>query len=552
MNASSEARLLRAGAVSVCLGGGDLRHICVGAAEAVERIYFAVRDTNWGTVPGQLSNVTISEDAGGFTVGFDCLHKQGEVDFHWRGEIHGDPQGTVRFQVRGEARAAFHSNRISLCVHHPLAACAGKPCRIEKVDGSVEESRWPELVSPHQPFFDIRSMGYEFSPGLTARIRFEGGVFETEDQRNWSDNNFKTYSPPLSLPFPVLWKPGDQIAQRIEISILGDTARAPAPEAGPVVIRLLPAAPVRMPRIGLCLPPDGPPLSRRIAERINRLNLSHLRAEFTSENAASAACQQAATVGLPLEAAVTLPGPVTELARFAPSVCRWLVQSPGKGVTTAESLQSARELLGPDALLGAGSNLYFTELNRERLAGLNPSAAYYPVHPQVHASDDESVLANVRAQRDVVRTARSFLGDLPLWISPVTLGPLEQADPRQRSPFCAAWTVGSLKYLAESGVASVTYFQTHGPHGVQEEAETYPVFRVFELLADFRDGEVLPVSAQGPVQVEALLLAKGARRRLLIANLSSAGADAVVEFRGGLELRLAPYAVESLDWEESA
>ena len=39
-----------------------------------------------------------------------------------------------------------------------------------------------------------------FADGLRAEA---GDVFEIEDQRNWTDGSFKTYSTPLSLPFPV-------------------------------------------------------------------------------------------------------------------------------------------------------------------------------------------------------------------------------------------------------------------------------------------------------------------------------------------------------------
>jgi len=39
-------------------------------------------------------------------------------------------------------------------------------------------------------------------------ISFEGDVFETEDQRNWTDASFKTYCPPLRLPYPRPFEAG--------------------------------------------------------------------------------------------------------------------------------------------------------------------------------------------------------------------------------------------------------------------------------------------------------------------------------------------------------
>ena len=39
----------------------------------------------------------------------------------------------------------------------------------------------------------------------------QGDVFETEDQRNWTDASFKTYCPPLRLPFPRPFEDGEEI-----------------------------------------------------------------------------------------------------------------------------------------------------------------------------------------------------------------------------------------------------------------------------------------------------------------------------------------------------
>lgn len=545
-----ESHRLQAGPVSVDLVDGALRHIRVGSAEAVERVYFALRDIDWRTVPGQVRNLNIHQQGGGFHVSFECLHQQGEIDFAWHAEIRGEARGAVFFACSGHARSRFLSNRISLCVHHPLSACAGKLCRIEKSGGGWEQARWPELVLPHQPFLDVRSLEHEFAPGAVVRIRFDGAVFETEDQRNWSDNNFKTYSPPLDQPFPVEWKPGDRIQQRIEIEIAGDVSRLPEEASGPVLIRRLDLPPVWLPSIGLCLPQHGEPLPDPLVVRLRKLNLSHVRAEFTSRKAAELACLEAERIGVPLEAAVTLPGPISHLRRFAPQVARWLVQSPGQHVTSGEALRLAREELGHAAALGAGSNQYFAELNRDRLTGLQPDGVYYPVHPQVHASDDETVMNNVRTQRHVLRTVRGFAGRAQFWVTPVTLGPRTEPDPRLRLPFCAAWTAGSLKHLAESAAAAVTYFETHGPLGVQDEAEIFPVYEFLERIGEFAGSRVIPTEACGAGHVEPLLLVRNGRRRLLLANLAPCAAEVVLELYGGRRIELPAYAVQSIDWEE--
>jgi hypothetical protein len=53
----------------------------------------------------------------------------------------------------------------------------------------------------------------------------------------------------------------------------------------------------------------------------------------------------------------------------------------------------------------------------------------------------------------------------------------ELYDPRQSTPFAAAFTLGSLKALSIGGCSSVTLYQGAGPLGiVSEKGETYPVY----------------------------------------------------------------------------
>ena len=99
----------------------------------------------------------------------------------------------------GEALSTLRKNRIGFCILHPMA-CAGLPCTISHVDGSVERGAFPTYISPHQPFVEFDAITHEM-PGLTAELRLSGDTFEMEDQRNWTDASFKTYSTPLRLPF---------------------------------------------------------------------------------------------------------------------------------------------------------------------------------------------------------------------------------------------------------------------------------------------------------------------------------------------------------------
>lgn len=99
----------------------------------------------------------------------------------------------------------------------------------------------------------------------------------------------------------------------------------------------------------------------------------------------------------------------------------------------------------------------------------------------------------------------------------------------------AGWTLGSLKYLAQSGVQSVTYYETIGWRGVMEAEAGSPlpnqfhsiagaVFPLYHVLADmgeFAGAEVIPLSSIAPLKVDGIILRKAERIRILLANLNA-------------------------------
>ena len=199
----TERRFLRAGPLTVMYEAGELRSIRVGEQELILRVFVAVRDQNWTTVPLQLSNVQIEEGQEDFHITFDAAHRQNDIAFSWQGTIRGTSQGTITFAMKGQAETTFLRNRIGICILHPMLECAGRACRVEQGDGTIIDGHFPELIAPYQPFTNIRVISYEVIHGTRVEIRLLGDLFEMEDQRNWTDASFKTYSTPLSLPFPV-------------------------------------------------------------------------------------------------------------------------------------------------------------------------------------------------------------------------------------------------------------------------------------------------------------------------------------------------------------
>ena len=106
-----------------------------------------------------------------------------------------------------------------------MRECAGQPCTIEKTTGEKVKGSFPDLIAPHQPFFDIRAIRHTVVPGLEAEVRMEGDTFEMEDHRNWTDANFKTYCTPLAKPYPVKIESGTTIQQAVTLTLKGQRPR---------------------------------------------------------------------------------------------------------------------------------------------------------------------------------------------------------------------------------------------------------------------------------------------------------------------------------------
>src|SRR5687768_11045600 len=197
-----------------------LRYIRLGDHEVVRNIYAVVRDQNWNTIAWKVANLKSDVRVDSFDLTFDAECREREVDYAWKGKISGDAKGKVSFSFDGEAKSSFRRNRIGICVLHPILECAGKAVTLEHNDGTKEQTTFPKQIAPWQPLKDVRAITQEIATGVRAEIRFEGEVFETEDQRNYGDASFKTYSTPQDLPKPVEVRPGDQVHHKVTVTLL--------------------------------------------------------------------------------------------------------------------------------------------------------------------------------------------------------------------------------------------------------------------------------------------------------------------------------------------
>jgi hypothetical protein len=558
---------LQAGPLSFSFQDGDLRYIRFGEVEILRRIYFAVRDPNWGTLPMRIENLRCENGPNAFHILYDAFHQQGEIDLAWKVAIDGGEDG-ITFLIEGEAANTFQINRLGFCVLHPIEPCRGKPCWVEKVDGSREESEFPELISPIPPISEIRAISHEIRPGMRAEVRLEGDVFEMEDQRNFGDASYKIYARLSSLPKPFEIQERARIRQEVELRLRD----GPMPHVFPATakgahISIDPDSRQPMPALGLRATWKGEMLGQKQIERLRVLNLSHLRVDLKLSDpgygqALERVADQAQALGLPLEVALfcseaaeaELKQLVMRLASLAVRVQAWLIFHSDRLVTPTGLVRLARQHLqtfDPAAAFGGGTNYAFAQVNMDRPFLQGWDFLCFPTSPQMHLSDDDTLVENLAGAGYCVESARHFARDLAIRVTPVCLKPHFFApisykneaaingvdiDPRQGSLLGAGWTVGSLKALGEASASSATYFSIAGKGGIMEAPRgtaaggkasapsanaVYPVYHIFADVGEFSGGEVLRACSSDPLIVQALALRGKDRIGVLLANLTS-------------------------------
>lgn len=550
------ARTWQSGPWSLELRDDELADIAYEGRVVLRSVRAVVRDRDWATAQLVVDHVRASDVA---------------LTAHVRSEgLGADLRGIVRAEIRGarlvvltdlETQSEFWTNRTGLVVLHP-PGLAGGDLRIRHASGGVEETSFPERISPHQPAVDIE--GLEWSDdGLAVALHFEGDVFEMEDQRNWTDASYKTYSRPLALPFPYRLAAGERVVQSIEITVTGTPSAA---DADPVARIHLEAGPP-FPEIAVSAStapdpaPEFVPLGAAVLVELD-LATRNWRA----------ALARAASAGLPLDVRFVLadgdPGrigdgvralhglPIARVSAFWPT-------GPVRHVADAAATALLRTALA-DAGVGArvvgGARSHFTEVNREhhRLPG-DLDGVVFSVTPLFHSVGTAQLVESLPIQRIVATQAVELAGGAPVHVGPISLRPhfndaattpppmpehddlqggygtalTDATDPRQDTPELAAWTIASAAALAVPGVATLAYFEEWGPRGLRaSDGSPYPVFEAVAALADLSGAPGLRGASP-----DGLVWALGARIDdadvVLVANLDRTPRTVAIELPDG-------------------
>lgn len=394
-----------AGPWALRLDGADLRRVSWHGHEVLRWIGAVVRDTGWATVPADLESVRVErgDDAGAalWRLTWEADHGAHGMPVRAQGRLE-LTEDALMCTYRARATAGLEHYRIGLVLLHPLAL-AGSRVRWRDPAGTTRTAALPTLVAP-QPLVDggpAPAIGpftrLEIDGPVHMALSVDGDLFELEDQRNWTDASYKTYSTPLALPRPHRLGAGEEITQSIRLDL------APAP---PVPL-------------GALVDPRGTgvPAERDLHALAGLVD--HARVEVRLSTAADRGRARdlcaAVAAHLPLELMLLADDGTDwdELARLCARetpVRVLVVAADGRGGTAEETtppalLERARTALaGIEGLpVGGGTLFSLCELQRHDIAHLDPVC--FSATPTVHARDETSVRETVESLPAVLATA---------------------------------------------------------------------------------------------------------------------------------------------------
>jgi D-apionolactonase len=571
---------LKAGKLNMIYSNGSIRYISAGSNELIRMIYSALRDKDWLTIVPLIKDQKIEKNENSFRISFSCLYKNGEISLSADYVIEGREDNSIVFTLEGTALESFEKNRIGFCVLHPIDGCAGTNCLIAHNDGSLEQSFFPEEISPDQVFRDIKSMKW-ISNRVHCGLDFEGDIFETEDQRNWTDASYKTYSTPLSVPFPVTMEKGTRIYQKISFNTEG-TFNVPGDAGEKITVKLFHEESLRLPSIGICQSSRSHPMTLSETKIIRSLRFDHYRVDLHLYKSgwqfkAEQGSRESIDLGCKLELALFFDHNINqEINNFidwysrrrlpVASIMLFHKSIPSTPDNLAREIIPILRRVNPIVKIATGTNANFAQLNRNRPGETGNDSICYSIHPQEHASDNLTLIENLEAQKYSIQSAQRFAGKKGIVVSPVNIqrrfnanktfieiqhsGPetTPRIDCRLMSLFGACWTAISLKYLCENGSESITFYETTGESGIfQGELDSqwpeqfpavkgmiFPVFHVFRFLLGNKDLKLIKSKSSKPLVIDCLALTDGKKARIILVNFTGSVRTLQLECCSGL------------------
>jgi hypothetical protein len=579
-------RKLVAGPLTLEYSEGSLWNISNGSEEVIRRIYLVFQDINWTSRPFVIKDEIWEVADRSFSARIKAQGSHDAKDLSVELEITGSESGVITYGFSASTAISFMRNRLGLCLLHPVAGLAGRDCELTKADGAIEKSKFPEAISPDQPFLNLSGISHQLQSGQVASVKFEGEIFESEDHRNWSDASYKTYCTPISLPFPAQVSPGKALSQKITISISGEHTTSISKNESAVIT--VGAKEIELPEIGLGLSEDPAHLILSEYEGFEDLAIKHLRLSLNGDSQIRSTVEQALSVTkqlkIDLELAITADSPqqleeiLEPIIELQDQIRSFYIFSENEKTTPPGFIQAAEELLTDKSKIIGGTDLYFTELNRNQSAVDFVDQVNFSINPQVHSFDDRTLIQNTATQKTIAKNAHRIAMGKKVSIGPITLRPRynpnatqpdkdvsntplpSSVDARQRTWFAEGWTAMSIRSIAESeSISAVTYFETLGWRGIRElstgskdslnfaskAGEEFPVWRLFKNLKGFTHAR--PTASSLPELVDCLIVTSSQKVKVILVNFSTIEQE--VNF-SGIDLKLQTLKPESVTYLE--
>lgn len=497
-----KATALSAGSLTCLYEKGNLRYIKKGHNELVRMIYTAVRDGDWNTASYTIHDEHIVNDGAGFRVSYTAKYALNDIAYSAAITITGSRDEQIVFEMNGVAEKDFNTNRIGICVHLPVKECAGQRVLITEPTGIETNNQFPALISPGQPFGNIKKMQW-LTGDDEITLLCDGEIFEAEDQRNWMDESFKVYGRPLALPFPYAVNRGDEVHQKITITVKQkeQSVHQQNDDSTPSIEKYA------LPAFGV----DAGNIAHAATDydELKLLYSDKVRLELFFKNGWEPLLQKALgeieRSGKKVELAIFFTNnykkELIEISDFLTShnniLDSVLLLHEDHKVTPAFLQEAAWPLLkekNPSIKIGYGTDVYFAELNRNRPVDDMYDFISFSMNPQVHSFDNRSLVENIGSIESMMNTVRSFTSK-PVHVSPVTFKkrknhdttgqernkPVNNFDERQHTGFGAGWFL--LCFYALRKADSVTFFNLSGPAKIEPGSSLQ---KVLKQLNDFK------------------------------------------------------------------
>ena len=579
-------RKLVAGPLTLEYSEGSLWNISNGSEEVIRRIYLVFQDINWTSRPFIIKDEIWEVADRSFSAKIKAQGSHDAKDLSVELEITGSESGEITYGFSASTAVSFMRNRLGLCLLHPVAGLAGRECELTKADGAVEISRFPDAISPNQPFLNLSGISHKLQSGQVVSVNFKGEIFESEDHRNWSDASYKTYCTPISLPFPAQVNPGEVLSQKITISISGEHTTAISKNESAVIT--VGAEEIELPEIGLGLSEDPAHLIVSEYAGFEDLAIKHLRLALNGDSQIRSAVEKALLVTkqlkIDLDLAIKAESPeqlkaiLQSIIEIKDQIRSFYIFSASEKTTPIGFIQVAEELLGDKSKIIGGTDLYFTELNRNQGSVDFIDQVNFSINPQVHSFDDRTLIQNTATQKVISTNAHRIAKGKKVSIGPITLRPRynpnatqpnkdlsntalpSSVDARQRTWFAEGWTAMSIRSIAESeSISTLTYFETLGWRGIRElstgsedalnfaskAGEEFPVWRLFKNLKGFTHAR--PTASSLPELVDCLIVTSAEKTEAILVNFSTIEQE--VKF-SGIDLKPQTLTPESVTYLE--